>query len=173
MEDKKEDAAEEKDPDPEVPLSDEEVEQLKSLLERCMHQVKVTARLDNDKTVGRIAEMHYPDMFQLKTHTVQIAAEKKGVTLLVACSLFGKTAFLKNPYVKYLECQIELNVVSTDELEESRIMISNHVELLNVSSSHADIINLRLRRIEERFGAKEVNRAIEEFGLDQRGWKKI
>ncbi len=53
-----------------------------------------------------------------------------------------------------------------------RDKIEAEVEFIDVKPYSHNIVSLCLRAIAERFGIKEANEAIEDFGLEDYGWEK-
>ena len=57
-------------------------------------------------------------------------------------------------------------------LSQWRMIIQNEVEFVDVKPYSHNIISTALRGISDGFGDAKANKAIEDFGLEELGWKK-
>lgn len=51
-------------------------------------------------------------------------------------------------------------------------VIEQNLETLDLKPYSANIISLRLASVARKIGKSEADKLIEEFGLEQHGWKK-
>lgn len=58
-------------------------------------------------------------------------------------------------------------------LEELRERIEEEAQYVDVKPYSHNIISLTLRMIDTQYGKEEANKAIEDFGLEDLGWKKV
>ena len=57
-------------------------------------------------------------------------------------------------------------------LKQWKEKIAGEIEFVDDRPLSAKLISYALRIIDKRFGEEEANKAIEEFGLEQFGWRK-
>lgn len=64
------------------------------------------------------------------------------------------------------------NATKEEIYQDAYEKIEECLETLDLKPYSATIINLRLRSVANKLGKSEADKLIDEFGLEQRGWKK-